>query len=193
VPDTEQMTVAERRKCLKRLQGRYLAATREERSRLLDELAELTGLHRYSVVRLMKGPSLERRKRREQRGRVYGAAVDDALRVIWESLDYVCAERLTPALVATAKQLVRHGELTVTAEVLEQLGRISEASVQRRLRRLGQDTMRLPRRGPERANQVAKAIPMKRIPWDTAEPGHFEVDLVHHSGPRSDGEFVHTF
>jgi hypothetical protein len=34
---------------------------------------------------------------------------------------------------------------------------------------------------------------MRRIPWDTAEPGHFEIDLVHHSGPRSDGEFVHTF
>jgi hypothetical protein len=34
---------------------------------------------------------------------------------------------------------------------------------------------------------------MRRIPWDTAEPGHFEVDLVHHSGPRSDGDFVHTF
>jgi hypothetical protein len=53
--------------------------------------------------------------------------------------------------------------------------------------------MRLPRRGPDRANKVAREIPMRRIPWDTAEPGHFEVDLVHHSGPRSDGEFVHTF
>ncbi len=47
--------------------------------------------------------------------------------------------------------------------------------------------MRLPRRGPDRANKVAKAIPMKRIPWDTAEPGHFEIDLVHHSGPSSSG------
>ena len=37
-----------------------------------------------------------------------------ALRVIWESLDHVCAERLTPALVATAEQLARHGELSVT-------------------------------------------------------------------------------
>src|SRR5688572_1420712 len=92
------MTVDERRKCLKRMRGRYLAATREERSRLLDELAELTGLHRKSVVRLLKGPSLERQPRRRQRGRVYGAGVDDALRVIWESLDYICAERLTPAL-----------------------------------------------------------------------------------------------
>jgi len=187
------MTVDERRKCLKRMQRRYLAATREERSRLLDELAELTGLHRKSVVRLLKGPSLDRQPRRQQRGREYGAAVDDALRVIWESLDYICAERLTPALVATAEQLARHGELTVTDEVLDQLGRISVSSVQRRLTRLGQDTARLPRRGPDRANKVAREIPMRRIPWDTAEPGHFEVDLVHHSGPSSNGEFVHTF
>lgn len=194
MPDTERMTVDERRKCLKRMQGRYLAASREERSRLLDDLAALTGLHRKSVVRLLKGPTLERRPRPRQRGREYGTGVDDALRVIWESLDYVCAERLTPALVSTAEQLARHGELEVTDVVLEQLGRISVSSVQRRLARLGQDTARrLPRRGPERANKVAHAIPMRRIPWDTAEPGHFEVDLVHHSGPGASGEFVHTF
>jgi hypothetical protein len=187
------MTVDERRKCLKRMQARYLGASREERGRLLDELVVLTGLHRKSVVRLLAGASLERQPRRRQRGREYGAAVDDALRVIWETLDYVCAERLTPGLVETAEQLARHGELVVTEALLEQLGRISVSSVQRRLTRLGQDTARLPRRGPERANKVAREIPMRRIPWDTAEPGHFEVDLVHHSGPRSDGEFVHTF
>ena len=192
MPNTERMTTDERRKCLKRMQGRYLTATREERSRLLDDLAVLTGLHRKSVVRLLTGRTLERRPRRRQRGREYGAAVDDALRVIWESLDYVCAERLTPALVATAEQLARHGELAATPEVLEQLGRIGVASVQRRLTRLGQDTARLPRRGPERANRVARAIPIRRIPWDTAEPGHVEVDLVHHSGPSTSGDYVHT-
>jgi len=33
---------------------------------------------------------------------------------------------------------------------------------------------------------------MRRIPWDEQSPGHFEVDLVHHSGPSAQGEYVHT-
>jgi hypothetical protein len=64
--------------------------------------------------------------------------------------------------------------------------------VQRRLSRFTQDTPRLPRKGPEQANRVAKAIPMRRIPWDTTEPGHFEVDLVHHGGPVPTGDYVYT-
>ena len=33
---------------------------------------------------------------------------------------------------------------------------------------------------------------MKRIAWDIKEPGHFEVDLVHHSGESTAGEYGHT-
>jgi len=33
---------------------------------------------------------------------------------------------------------------------------------------------------------------MRRIPWNEPEPGHFETDLVHHSGPDSSGEFICT-
>jgi len=33
---------------------------------------------------------------------------------------------------------------------------------------------------------------MTRIPWDLTEPGHFEVDLVHHCGAATLGEYVHT-
>jgi hypothetical protein len=191
------MTVDERRKYLKRMQGRYWAAERVGRGALLDEMTLVTGLHRRSLVRLLSphGPGLARRVRQRQRGRVYGHQVDDALRVIWESLDYVCAERLTPVLVTTARRLAAHGELRLTDEVAGQLARISRASVQRRLMRLAQDTPRLPRGGPERAsrtNAVARQIPMRRIAWDEPEPGHFEVDLVHHGGPEPVGEYAYT-
>jgi len=33
---------------------------------------------------------------------------------------------------------------------------------------------------------------MQRIPWNTLQPGHFEVDLVHHSGPNPSGQYVHS-
>ncbi len=190
--DVPSMTIPERRKYLARMLPRYLAADRPQQSLLLTEMQTVTGLHRKSLLRLLNASSLARQPRSRQRTRTYGAPVDDALRLIWETLDYICAERLTPALVSTAHLLAHHGELTLTDDLLAQLGQISVASVQRRLSRFTQDTPRLPRKGPERANRIAKAIPMRTIPWDQAEPGHFEVDLVHHGGPSPIGDFVYT-
>ena len=94
----------------------------------------------------MKGP-LVRKPRVKQRGKKYGAAVDDALRVIAESVDYVCAERLTPNLVWLAQHLSTHGELEITPDLLQDLRRISVSTVRRRLARISQDQPRLPREG----------------------------------------------
>jgi hypothetical protein len=187
----DKMSIEERRKYLRRMKKRYAQATRKERGELLDEMEAVSELHRKSLIRLMNG-SLERKPRRKQRGCTYRSNVDDALRVIAESLDYVCAERLTPNLVWMSEHLAAHGEMTVTPQLREKLGQISVSTVRRRLDRIRQDQPRLPRKGPERANRVTKDIPMKRIPWDEAEPGHFEVDLVHHCGPSASGEYVHT-
>ena len=187
----DKMSIEERRKYLRRMKKRYTQATRKERGQLLDEMEVVTELHRKSLIRLMKG-RLERKPRRKQRGCTYRSDVDDALRVIAESLDYVCAERLTPNLVWMAEHLAAHGEMTITPQLREKLGQVSVSTVRRRLDRIRQDQPRLPRKGPERANRVTKDIPMKRIPWDEAEPGHFEVDLVHHCGPSASGEYVHT-
>ena len=89
-----------------------------------------------------------------------------------------------------AQQLARHGELEVSEGVLQQLGEISISTVGRILGRLRQDTPRLPRKRPRRSQKLLRDIPMTCIPWDTATPGHFEVDLVHHCGPTTSGEYV---
>ncbi|NMC34044.1 MAG: transposase family protein [Veillonellaceae bacterium] len=174
------------------MKQRYEASDRTGRKSLLDEMAAVTGKHRKSLIRLMNG-SLERKPRKAQRGRLYGPEVDDAIRVISESLDYICAERLTPALATTARQLARHGEVLVTPTLLEQLERISISTVQRILKRIGQDQRRRSRRRPPgTTNTVAREIPAGRIDWDEKQPGHFEVDLVHHCGPITSGNFMHT-
>src|SRR5437870_5014059 len=102
MPSEEQMTVSERRKYLKVMKARYVRAKREERGRLLSEMEEVTGLHRKSLTRLMHATSLERRHRQTPRARHYGLEVERVIVRVWESRDYICAERLTPGLLGMA-------------------------------------------------------------------------------------------
>src|SRR5690348_10484650 len=164
MPTQEQMTVNERRKYLKLMKPRYQQAKRAERSRLLTEMQAVTGLHRKSLLRLLHARSLARKKRMIPRQPTYGLAVEQVILLVWESLDYVCAERLTPVLLTTARHLARFGRVCLSEEVEQQLGQISEATVTRLLRRHRSRKQHLPRKGPERANQLRKAVPMKRIP-----------------------------
>jgi hypothetical protein len=135
---------------------------------------------------------LERKKRQSPRCRSYGKAVEEVIVFVWESLDYSCAERLTPILLTMAQHLARFGAVKLTREVEEQLQTISRATVSRVLRAYRSRRRRLPQKGAERANQETKGVPMGRLAWDLKEPGHFEVDLVYHSGESTTGEHGHT-
>lgn len=189
--DTE-MNVTERRKYLKKMHTRYQGAARAEQSALLTEMMQVTGMHRKSLIRVLRQPSLARQPRQQQRTRTYGLAVRGIVALVWESLDYICAERLTPALLPMARHLATFGECRLTPAVEQHLATISRATVQRMLSSLNTPRPRLPQRGPEQANQWRAAVPMGRMSWAVGDPGHFEVDLVHHSGSSTSGEYVHT-
>ncbi len=114
------------------------------------------------------------------------------MRAVRESLDYVCAERLTPQLLTTARHLATFGELALPPAVEAHLAQISRATVARLLRPLPRPTPRLPRKGPQEANHLRRAVAMGRLPWQVTEPGYGEVDPVHHCGESAAGEYVHT-
>jgi hypothetical protein len=188
----DAMTINERRKYLTKMQSRYRQADRHARGALLTEMEAVTGMHRKSLTRLMAQSTLKRVRRRTERGTVYGPDVRRIVRLVWESLDCICAERLTPQLLTTARHLATFGEIVLTATVAEQLETISEATVTRILRGMPRALPRLPRKGPAQANRVLRDVPMGRIPWQTTTPGWCEVDLVHHCGESAAGEYVHT-
>ena len=159
MPADDRMTIDERHKYLRQMQKRYRGANRPTREQLLDEMEHVTELHRKSLIRLMGG-SLEREPRTQQRGRTYGPPVARAVQVIAESLDYPCAERLTPNLVWMARHLAAQGELQVTPEVVAQLGEMSLSTVHRLSADWPRDMpRRLPRGGPERARQALREVP----------------------------------
>ena len=176
----EKMTIDERYKYFRVMKKRYKQANKQEKGNILNEMEAFTGQHRKGLIRRMNG-SLTRQPRAKQRGSTYGPSLDAALQAIAETLNYICAERLKPYLVRTAQDLCRHGELDVTPGLLAQLERISVSTIQRRLQRLAQDEPRLPRKGPERANQATKDVPMTRIPWQVA------LTQSRHHGQKSGG------
>lgn len=186
----EKMTLDEVYKYLRLLKPRYLEADRAGKSALLDEMEMVTGRHRKSLIRRLQ-VGLQRVPRQRERERTYKSDVDAALWVIWESYDCICAERLHPNLVALAQQLAQHGELELPEALKAQLGAIGLTTLRERLRQLRQDEPQL-RRVPRPPNQSLADVPMRRLPWNTAVPGHFEVDLVWHSGSEARGEFGYT-
>lgn len=192
MPTEDEMNVKDRRIYLKQMKKRYVRATRAQRGGLLSEMEQVTGLHRKSLTRLMHASSLERQPRMKQRARSYGLATELVIVRVWESRDYICAERLTPGLLGMAQHLARFEPLGLTSQVQEQLATISRATVARILRKHRSERRRLPQKGAERANAVTKGVPMGRIAWDIGDPGHFEVDLVYHSGESTAGVHGHT-
>lgn len=187
----DQMTIDERLKYLRKMKKRYVKANRQERGRLLDEMEAVTGLHRKSLIRRLNG-NLNRQPRARERDKTYGTDVTAAISVIAASLDYPCAERLTPNLKWIAEHMNRLGELAISKSVIEQLDKISISTVARRLGAIRPDLSRQWRKPPRTRNRALHGVPMGRIAWDVSEPGHFETDLVHHSGPSASGLYVHT-
>ncbi len=188
-----RMSFVERRKYLLIMQRRYKKASWKEKSRLLDEMEIVTGLHRKSLIRLMNSPlDIKRKPRRRERGPKYGPQVRYVISLIAKALDYPSAERLKPQLVTMARRLAAWGEIQVDQNTLAKLAQISESTVRRILDSISRDKPRPQARSTFRRKSFLRNIPQQPIPWDVAEPGHFEVDLVHHCGPSASGEYVCT-
>ena len=191
--ETEPMNINERRKYLHKMWGRYKKANKIAKSQLLNEMEAVVGMHRKSIIRLLNN-QLSRKKRSRERGRTYGVDVDDAIRKIAKSLDYPCAERLRPNLYWMAEHLGYHEELQLRENTKESLQMISESTLKRILKRIGRSEPKMAEKKPKKPSNsgIRKQYSMTKIAWDIPEPGHFEVDLVHHCGATANGEFIHT-
>lgn len=62
--------------------GRLSQSEAQGKGRLLDEMRALTGIHPKSLIRILTGRVLDKKRNREC-GRIYGTAVEDAVRVFF--------------------------------------------------------------------------------------------------------------
>lgn len=177
---------------LKQYRKCYQKASREVRSRMLDEFCEMTGYHRkYAVVLLNAPEDVKPADTPRRRGKSYS---DKALRIIgqvWEAAGYPWSARLVellPLWLPWAEK--RYGKID-TATRQEILG-ISARQIDRRLA-AKKRTIKGRIYGRTKPGSLLKHhIPIKTEHWDVNEPGHLEIDLVSHSGPCASGEFIYS-
>src|SRR5436305_743258 len=100
---------------VERVRGRYLAAGKREKGRILDEVCQTLRCHRKAAIRLLRRPlRVPGPPRRRGRPTVYGVLVVEALRRVWELSGELGAKRLAPFLPELVAALERHGELSLT-------------------------------------------------------------------------------
>ena len=172
---------------------RYARSDRSERGRILDEFVAVTGHHRKHAMRLLRGGKAAGDRQGQRRGRVYDAAVREALIVLWEASDRVCGKRLRPLLPVLVEAMERHGHLQLAPEVRTGVLAMSAATIDRALRAVKDPAGGKKRRRTPPSAAVRRSVPVRTFSdWQDPAPGFVEADLVAHSGPTARGSFVQT-
>ncbi|MGQ9779253.1 MAG: hypothetical protein ACUVRM_05165 [Bacillota bacterium] len=129
------MVLAIRREYLKAMHERYAkACSRAEKSRLIDEVIATLGYHRKYAIKVLKNLPAEHPKQpKRHRKQKYLEALP-IIRMVWELLDYPCAERLKPMLLSTAELLASHGNIHLTEDLRVALSSISCSTLARRIK-----------------------------------------------------------
>ena len=197
-------TMRERWVLVKSLAARYQKSGKKEKSQLLEEFIEMTGYNRVYGAYLLRQEGRQirlspkvvavadvRPRRPRQRARKYDAEVGEALKQIWQILDYLCGKRLVAILPEVVPLLEKCGELKLSRQTRQRLLEISAATIDRLLAAERRKLQLRGRSGTKPGTLLKSQIPLKRFgAWREDEPGFLEVDLVEHEGGRAREDYL---
>lgn len=180
----------------------YLAASKREKSKLLDEVVAVTGWSRDNARRRLAVEAKPKPRavttKRRQRPRKYSFDATKVLQRVWAFSGYECGKYLAVAMPQLLESLERHGELVegrgrFSSDVRAELLSMSAATIDRYL---APARARDPLRGKsatKAGSMLRSSITIRRAGDEVEnEPGFFEGDTVAHCGPTLKGEFART-
>lgn len=152
-----RVSMATRDEIVAALQRRYVSSGREERGRILDEFAAVTGFHRKHAMRLLR-PERPTPKRERLDRRLYNDATREALVLLWEASDRICSRRLKVLIPLLLDAMERHGHALPSPDIRTKLIAMSAATIDRALDR---KNVRPPTRRKTSVPSVRRSIPIR--------------------------------
>lgn len=189
------MSLHSRQEYLHKVKPRYLKASVEEKSQMLNEYCANTKLNRKYVIRcLSPRTSLVRKIEHPRRPRSCSYTNQETyyLKKIWEILDFPCGQRLKPQLTEMATVLGRCQELTIPSEIAEKFKRIAASTIDKKLKPFKAAIRRRFNSTTKPGSLLKQRIPIRTSSWEENRPGYCELDTVAHCGDSAVGEFINS-
>lgn len=184
-----------KREVIKEHLSKYLKASKEERSAILDYLAGTLKMHRKSIIRAIKRAQKHDPWKNYDKTKgaplIYGPDVTLALKEVWDISRELCAERLRPIMSEYVDILIRDNMWRHDEIVTAKLYAISRATLKRRIAEF-QKVKSGGGRSTTKPSDLKEVIPIRRGPWDNPEPGYGEIDTVVHCGSVLSGDMAYT-
>jgi hypothetical protein len=177
---------------LNAIYNRYHRASKEAKSRILDEFCRVCHYHRKHALRLLNRPAPTAAPLRIHRRRPfrYSAYVLQVARAIWKASGFLCGQRLKQAIplwLPAARQRFR-----LTAPMEQDLRSISARQLDARLRPHKKDLKRRFYTTTRPGRLLKSMIPLRTFNHDITIPGYLEIDTVAHCGTSQQGDFLYT-
>ena len=81
-----------------RLRAKYRLANQKKRTKILNEICDLTGIHRKSLIRMLNRDNRRKKKRQGSKPKYQYKEILPTLKSIWFASDQMCSKRLHAAI-----------------------------------------------------------------------------------------------
>ena len=202
------LTVKEKQSVIRETYQRYQSSGKKDKSKILDELCQITGLNRKYLLHLLanwgktttvfldgtritlKAAPPKRSRKKRTGNTIYGPQVVASLKAVWEYFGFMCGQLLAPFIRANMAFLEQDAVFHITPQVKEKLLAVSSATINRKLKDERKKRLLRGVSGTKPGKWLKHTIPIRvHYPWNERKPGFFEIDTVHHCGNRESGEF----